>query len=269
MTNQDNKQASNGCAISTPSLVAMHTINLQSVRGTREKWRTGRGGDEDRARGIDVRGSRNSMNRYRLAAHFASRSCDGLVKRFGLSSPTFPASSSSYINTNTSAPIPHSALLFFFHCTPPRGGSKANQRGSRSRGIFETKDESRGCMPVRVFHEMEKGDEGGERSNEKFYRVFRFSFSLVASSSSTIAEQSWQRTPENINETFARLSWILSNNEYAETRSWLTSKKKISLYQSLVFLYIYVLFLLYLYVWTWREKYFVQYAITIIFQLKN
>lgn len=181
--------------ISTPSLVAMRTVNLQSVRGTREKWRTGREGEDgDRARGIDVRGSRNSMNRYRLAAHFASRSCNGLVKRFGLSSPTLPASS-SYINTNTSsAPIPHSALLFFFYCTPTRGGSKANQRGSRSRGIFETKDESRECVVVRAFHEMEKGDKGGERSNGKFYRAF------VRRFSSTIAEQSWQRTRKNIND---------------------------------------------------------------------
>lgn len=115
------------------------------------------------------------MNRYRLAAHFASRSCDGLVKRFGLSSPTLPASllllllllflllhqhQHQHI-ANTSLCI---ALFFSLHATtaPSRGGSKANQRGSRSLGIFETKDESRGCVHVGIFYGIVEGGEGGE-----------------------------------------------------------------------------------------------------------
>lgn len=104
------------------------------------------------------------MNCYRLAAHFASRSCDGLVKRFGLSSSCFSSS-------NLSRHPPLALLLFlhqrdadaassrdvlFFHrtrarvSTPSRGGSKASHRGSRSLGISETKDESRGCVLARV-----------------------------------------------------------------------------------------------------------------------
>lgn len=71
-------------------------------------------------------GGRNSMNCYRLAAHFASRSCDGLVKRFGLSSFNLSPASSSSSCTNTNAtPTPTSsrrAMFFFFHCAraPPR-----------------------------------------------------------------------------------------------------------------------------------------------------
>lgn len=114
-------------------------------------------GGEDRARGIDVRGGRNSMNYYRLAAHFASRSCDGLVKRFGLSSSNpFPTSLLFLLHqhdADTASYIPPCYSSFFFHCTlsrRPAGGSKASQRGSRSPGIFETKDESRGCTLVRV-----------------------------------------------------------------------------------------------------------------------
>jgi len=152
-----------------PSLVAMRTINLRTIREVKRERGMARGGDEDWARGIDVHGSRNSMNRYRLAAHFASRSCDGLVKRFGLSSPTLPTSLfllllllqhqyQHIVDTHTLFRV---ALFFSLHAIAlSRGGSKANQRGSRSLGIFETKDESRGCVFVRdtiLFHETEEG----------------------------------------------------------------------------------------------------------------
>lgn len=74
------------------------------------------------------------MNCYRLAAHFASRSCDGLVKRFGLSS--FNLSPATLLilfllhqhQRNADADlIPPGDVLFFFstalvrHRAIPRG----------------------------------------------------------------------------------------------------------------------------------------------------
>lgn len=71
-------------------------------------------------------------------------------------------------STPTHRQYPYLTLRCFFffillHATAPsRGGSKANQRGSSSLGIFETKDESRGCVLVQIFHRVEEGGEGGE-----------------------------------------------------------------------------------------------------------
>lgn len=128
-------------------------------------------GGEDRARGIDVRGGRNSMNRYRLAAHFASRSCDGLVKRFGLSSPTLPTSlllllllllhqHQHIANTRTS---PRVAL--FFHCTPPRRLAGVVKRISGvvgHSGFSKRKTSHEECVLIRVFHGVEEGGGGDE-----------------------------------------------------------------------------------------------------------
>lgn len=167
----NNVHPSTGYATSTPSLA---DVAYDKSAGWAKGWMGGKRGmthgAEDRARGIDVRGGRNSMNYYRLAAHFASRSCDGLVKRFGLSIPPtlFPASLLFLLHqhdADAASYIPpcYFSFLFFFplHAiTPSRRGSKASQRGSRSPGIFETKDESRGCTVVGV-------SQGGRRRRRR------------------------------------------------------------------------------------------------------
>jgi len=132
-------------------------------------------GGEDRARGIDVRGGRNSMNYYRLAAHFASRSCDRLVKRFGLSSNPFPASllhqhdAASYI-----PPCYSSFFFFFFHCTPSRRPAGVVKRVSGVVGHpgFSKRKTSHEDARAFEFHRVEGEDEGGEsRSSGRFYKV--------------------------------------------------------------------------------------------------
>ena len=126
------------------------------------------------------------MNRYRLAAHFASRSCDGFVKRFGLSSPTLLASllvllllfflMHQYIDDiHTLSRI----ALFFLHATvPSRGGSKANQRGSRSLGIFQNERRHEDACFIRVFHGVEEEDEGDDNRIEYFIE-FRSSLLFI------------------------------------------------------------------------------------------
>lgn len=130
-------------------------------------------GGEDRARGIDVRGGRNSMNYYRLVAHFASRSCDGLVKRFASPPPTlFPPASC----TNTTLPHISRVLFFFFffHCTPSRRPAGVVKRVSGVVGHpgFSKRKTSHEDARVFEFHRVEGEDEGGEsRSSGRFYKV--------------------------------------------------------------------------------------------------
>lgn len=137
-------------------------------------------GGEDRTRGVDVRSGRNSMNCYRLAAHFASRSCDGLVKRFGLSStnpsrqpsppPHFSSSCRTNINArNTDAASSRRAVPFFFHCAPPRRPAGVVKRvtGVVGHSGFSKRKTSHEDACSFEFHGVnEEGGEKGEREDE-------------------------------------------------------------------------------------------------------
>lgn len=123
------------------------------------------------------------MNRYRLAAHFASRSCDGLVKRFGLSSPTLPADllflhllllyQHQHITNIRTAP--RVTLFFSSHATAlsrPAGVVKRINGVVGHSGFSKRKTSHEECVLARMFHRVEEGGEGSEsRSDGRFYRV--------------------------------------------------------------------------------------------------
>lgn len=151
-------------------------------------------GVEDRARGVDVRGGRNSMNCYRLAAHFASRSCDGLVKRFGLSSsnpfrhsppphphpPLPPPPAAAPTPTRRRRFLIPSRCTFFFHRTPPRRPAGVVKRVTGvvgHSGFSKQKTSHEDACQFKFYGERENEDgENGLERKTKFYEIFLLRF---------------------------------------------------------------------------------------------